>query len=88
MIFFRPIIKLSCLYIQFDDILNILMANYWFCQKEAAIINLNVGQDTGEVDNLKVDNLDVKVKNVRIQFYFSEIKFSAIWFVSFVALLV
>ena len=46
------------------------MANYWFYQKEAAIINLNLGQDTGEVDNLKVDNLDVKVKNVRIQFYF------------------
>lgn len=55
MIFFRPIIKLSCLYIQFDDVLNILLANYWFYQSEAAIVNLNLDRDTGEVDNRKVD---------------------------------
>ena len=58
--------KFSRLYIQFDDVLNILLAYYWFYQKEAAIVNVNLSRDTREADIWEVDNLDVRVKKVRI----------------------
>lgn len=58
--------KLSWLCIQFDDVLNILLAYYWFYQNEAAIVNVNLSRDTREADIWEVDNLDVRVKKVRI----------------------
>lgn len=33
------------MYIFPDDALNILLVNYWFYQKEAAIVNLGVSRD-------------------------------------------